>query len=63
MQLRTIVVLPALFAAAPLAAQDISPALDATTMIGYAATVAADQHLRRQLGVTLTSRVPTPARA
>lgn len=53
----------AFFITVPLAAHDISPALDPTTMIGYAGTVAADQHLRRQSGATLTSRAPAGPRA
>lgn len=37
-------------------AQDIPPALDPTTMIGFAGTVAADQHARRTFGSRIASR-------
>lgn len=63
MKIRLAALLPALFATAPLAAQDISPALDPTSMIGHAGTIAADQHLRREMGARLASRSAAPTRA
>lgn len=53
MRIRTIAALPALLAAAPLAAQDFVPALDPTTMVGYAGTVAAGQYAQRDFGARL----------
>jgi hypothetical protein len=44
---------------APAAAQDPILALDPTTMIGYAGTVAADQYARREFGSQVAQRRPS----
>ena len=49
--------------APPASAQDIPPALDPTTMIGFAGTVAADQIARREFGTRIAQRRPTRAQS
>ena len=62
MRIRAIFALPAMLVASPLAAQDVAPALDPTTMIGYAGTVAAGQYAQRDFGRQL-SRTRSQPRA
>lgn len=60
MKIWKVAVLPALFVSVPLAAQDIAPALDPGTMIGYAGVVAAGEYAQRDLGSRLTKARAQP---
>ncbi len=61
MKLHVIALLSAALISAPVSAQDPILALDPTTMVGYAGTVAADQHARETFGGRFASRRPAAA--